>query len=86
MTGLLLKKFRGRSRSVMGSAGITGKSSGEGMCVTPKVCHRTMSVLSMEVVPSPIHSVMPALGSPEVWGTWRPAGHSSSSRSVSVGS
>lgn len=82
MTGLLVKKFRGRSSSVIGSAGMTGKSSGAGMCVTPKVCQRTMSVLSMDSVPSPIHSGRPRDGSPEVCGTWRPAGQSWSSESV----
>src|SRR5688572_24348520 len=81
MTGLFVKKFRGRRRSVIGSTGMTGKSSGEGMCVTPKVCQRTMSVLVVDVLPSPIHSGIPREGSPEVWGTWRPAGQSSSSRS-----
>lgn len=76
MTGLLAKKFLGRSSSVMGSTGMTGKSSGAGMCVTPKVCHSTTSVFSMDSLPSPIHSGRPGDGSPDVWGTWRPAGQS----------
>lgn len=66
MTGLLAKKFRGRRRSVIGSAGMTGKSSGAGICVTPNVCQRTTSVFSMDSLPSPIHSGRPRDGSPEV--------------------
>jgi hypothetical protein len=67
----------------MGSAGMTGKSSGAGKCVMPNVCQRTMSVLSIEASPFAIHSGMPREGSPDVWGTWRPAGRIWSSSSVS---
>ena len=34
----------------MGSAGMMGKSSGDGKCVMPKVCQRTMSVFSIDCV------------------------------------
>jgi hypothetical protein len=50
----------------MGSAGMTGKSSGEGKCVMPKVCQSTMSVLSMDASSLAIHSGMPRDGSPDV--------------------
>jgi len=83
-TGLLVKKLRGRNNSVIGSTGMTGKSSGAGMWVTPKVCHSTTSVLSTDPVPSPTHSGKPSDGSPDVCGTWRPAGQSWSSLSVSL--
>jgi hypothetical protein len=66
MTGFPAKKFLGLSSSVMGSAGMTGKSSGEGKCVTPKVCQSTMSVLSMLSVPAPIQDSMPRGVEPEV--------------------
>jgi hypothetical protein len=46
MQGLRVKKLRGLSNSVIGSAGMIGKSSGDGKCVIPKVCHKTTSVLS----------------------------------------
>jgi hypothetical protein len=73
--GFLTKKFLGRSRSVIGSAGMTGKSSGLGKWTMPKVCQRTMSVLAMfSVGLSEIHLGRPWEGSPEVWGTCRPAG------------
>ncbi|MDB5910648.1 MAG: hypothetical protein JWP34_4762 [Massilia sp.] len=85
MTGLDVKKFLGRSSSVMGSAGMTGKSSGAGMCVTPKVCQSTMSSSSTDSVPSPIHSGKPREGSPDVWGTCLPAGKIWSSESVRGG-
>ena len=85
MAGLQVKKWRGRRRSVMGSAGMMGKSSGEGKCVMPKVCQSTISVLVMDSVPSPIHSVIPLVGSPEVCGTWSPATQSWSSRSKVLG-
>jgi hypothetical protein len=58
----------------MGSAGMIGKSSGAGKWVSPKVCQRTTSVLSMEASPLAIHSGIPFEGSPDVCGTWRPAG------------
>lgn len=52
-----------------------GKSSGVGKCVTPKVCQSTTSVLSrLPCGSAEIHSGMPFDGSPEVCGTWRPAG------------
>ena len=66
MTGLFVKKFRGRSKTVIGSAGMMGKSSGDGKCTRPNVCHRTMSSLSMDSVPSPIHSGRPTSVAPEV--------------------
>ena len=65
----------------MGSAGITGKSSGAGKCVMPKVCQSTTSVLSIEASPLAIHSGIPREGSPEVCGTCRPAGRIWSSSS-----
>lgn len=69
--------------TVMGSAGITGKSSGEGKCVRPKVCQSTTSWLSTLASGSAaIQAGRPWEGSPEVWGTWRPAGWSCSSLSV----
>ena len=75
MHGLRVKKLRGRSKSVMGSAGMTGKSSGAGKWVRPKVCQSTTSVLSMDSDGlAPIQAGRPAEGSPEVCGTWRPAG------------
>jgi hypothetical protein len=83
MTGLFVKKCLGRSSRVRGSAGMMGKSSGAGKCVRPNVCQRTISVSSIDSEPSPIHSANPSDGWPEVWGTWRPAGQSWSSRSVS---
>jgi hypothetical protein len=42
MTGLLVKKLRGRNNSVMGSAGMTGKSSGAGKCDKPQLCQSTI--------------------------------------------
>ena len=45
--GFFRKKFRGLSSNVIGSAGMTGKSSGDGKCVMPNVCHSTISVFSM---------------------------------------
>lgn len=50
MHGLRVKKLRGRSSSDMGSAGMMGKSSGAGKWVSPKVCHRTTSVLVRSAV------------------------------------
>lgn len=77
-----MKKLRGRSSNVMGSAGMTGKSSGLGKCVMPNVCHRTTSVFSRFAVGlASIQAGMPWEGSPEVWGTWRPAGWSWASSS-----
>jgi hypothetical protein len=60
----------------MGSAGMMGKSSGLGKWVRPNVCQRTTSVLSIEALgpACSIHMGRPWEGSPEVWGTWRPAG------------
>lgn len=75
-----MKKFLGLSNTVIGSAGMIGKSSGDGKWVRPKVCQRTMSVLSIlledddEASASSIQAGRPAEGSPEVWGTCRPAG------------
>lgn len=80
--GFLLKKCRGRSKSDMGSAGMTGKSSGAGKCVMPKVCQRTTSVLSMESeAVAAIQAGRPCEGVPLVCGTWRPAGWISVSES-----
>lgn len=65
--GFLSKKFLGRSNNVMGSAGMTGKSSGEGKCVMPKVCQRTTSVSAILAVGDvSIHSGIPREGVPEV--------------------
>lgn len=70
-----MKKFLGLSNTVMGSAGMIGKSSGDGKWVRPKVCQRTMSVLSIELLgpevasASSIQAGRPCEGSPEVWGT-----------------
>jgi hypothetical protein len=59
----------------MGSAGMTGKSSGAGKCVMPNVCQSTTSVFSRFAVGfDAIHAGMPWEGSPDVCGTWRPAG------------
>jgi hypothetical protein len=41
--GFLTKKFLGLNNTVIGSAGMTGKSSGDGKCVMPNVCQRTTS-------------------------------------------
>lgn len=69
--------------TVIGSAGITGKSSGEGKCVRPKVCHNTTSSLSrLAEGLAEIQAGRPWEGSPEVCGTWRPAGWSWESSSV----
>ena len=69
--------------TVIGSAGITGKSSGEGKCVRPKVCHNTTSSLSrLADGLAEIQAGRPWEGSPEVCGTWRPAGWSWESSSV----
>lgn len=81
ITGLLVKKFRGLKRSVMPSAGMMGKSSGEGKCVMPNVCHRTMSVLATFWVPLPTQVPSPLEGIPDDWTTWSPAAQSSSSES-----
>jgi len=68
--GFFVKKFLGLNDSVIGSAGMTGKSSGDGKCVIPKVCQRTISVLSIDSLPcSAIHAGRPCEGSPDVWGT-----------------
>lgn len=87
--GFLSKKFLGLSNTFMLSVGMTGKSSGAGKWVRPKVCQRTRSVLSMEEWEvAAIQSVRVEFlllgvvgevgvgvgGSPEVWGTCRPAG------------
>ena len=65
-----MKKFLGLRRSVIGSAGMTGKSSGDGKCVIPKVCHKTISVFSiLSLAWASIHSGRPRDGSPDVWGT-----------------
>lgn len=41
----------------------------------PKVCQSTMSAFAMRSDGlASIHAGRPAEGSPEVWGTWRPAG------------
>jgi hypothetical protein len=65
--GLRVKKLRGLRSSVIGSAGMTGKSSGLGKCVMPKVCHRTTSALTRLAVGSAsIHAGMPCEGSPDV--------------------
>lgn len=73
--GFLRKKFLGLSSTVMGSAGMIGKSSGAGKCVKPNVCQRTTSLLAMDAVGfAAIQAGRPADGSPLVWGTWRPAG------------
>jgi hypothetical protein len=67
MHGLRVKKLRGRSNSVIGSAGMIGKSSGDGKCVMPKVCHNTTSVLSrFSLGLASIQAGMPWEGSPEV--------------------
>jgi hypothetical protein len=51
----------------MGSAGMTGKSSGLGKCVIPNVCHRTTSVLTKSAVGfDSIQAGMPCDGSPDV--------------------
>lgn len=56
--------------TVIGSAGMTGKSSGDGKCVRPKVCHSTTSALSRLALGSAaIQAGRPWEGSPEVWGT-----------------
>lgn len=74
---------RGRTHTVIGSAGMTGKSSGEGKCVRPKVCHSTTSSLSRFAEGfAAIQAGSPWEGSPEVCGTWRPAGCSWVSSSV----
>lgn len=67
MQGFLSKKFLGLRSSEIGSAGIIGKSSGVGKCVTPKVCQRTMSVLAIfSFGLAAIHSGKPLEGKPEV--------------------
>ena len=72
--------------TVIGSAGMTGKSSGDGKCVRPKVCHSTTSSLSrLAVGLAAIQAGKPCEGSPEVWGTWRPAGWSWPSSSGRMG-
>lgn len=54
----------------MGSAGMIGKSSGLGKCVSPNVCHRTTSVFSRLVLGfAAIQAGRPCEGVPEVWGT-----------------
>lgn len=59
----------------MGSAGMMGKSSGDGKWVIPKVCQTTMSVFSIEALGlASIHSGRPREGSPDVCGTCWPAG------------
>lgn len=85
MTGLCVKKCRGRSSSVTDSTGMMGKSSGEGKWLRPKVCQRTMSSSSTLSDPSPSQSTRPTGVSPDVWGTWRPAGQSWSSASEQRG-
>ena len=62
-----MKKFRGRNSKVIGSAGMIGKSSGAGKCVSPNVCQSTMSVFAMDVSDEDsIQAGRPADGSPEV--------------------
>jgi hypothetical protein len=57
----------GFTYTVIGSAGITGKSSGEGKCVSPKVCHSTTSSLSRFAEGlAEIQAGRPWEGSPEV--------------------
>lgn len=74
---------RVRTYTVIGSAGMTGKSSGDGKCVSPNVCQSTTSSLSRFASGSAaIQAGRPWEGSPEVCGTWRPAGWSWMSESV----
>jgi hypothetical protein len=65
--GFRVKKLRGLRSSVIGSAGMTGKSSGLGKCVIPKVCQSTTSVLTKLAVGfDSIHAGIPCDGSPDV--------------------
>lgn len=62
-----MKKFLGLNNNVIGSAGMTGKSSGDGKCVIPKVCQSTTSVLTMLALGlAAIQAGRPSDGSPEV--------------------
>ncbi|KAJ0109372.1 Copper amine oxidase 1 [Diaporthe amygdali] len=56
--GFLVKKPSGFSITLILSDGITGKSSGLGLCVSPNVCQSTMSV-SSTLSPQDAHSERP---------------------------
>lgn len=63
-TGFSVKKFLGLNINSKISVGMTGKSSGAGKWVIPKVWKKRMSEFSIVSVPSPIHFLIPLKPSP----------------------